>query len=35
MLHRISLGLELEELVAQHGRELEVQLFGGGLHLLL
>src|SRR5438445_2950508 len=35
MLHRISLSLELEELVPQHRRELEVQLFGGGLHLLL
>src|SRR5437773_9491327 len=35
MLHRISLGFELEQLVAQYGRELEVQLFGGGLHLLL
>src|SRR5438034_8978342 len=28
-------GLELEELVAQHRRQLEVELFGGGLHLLL
>src|SRR2546427_472288 len=26
-------GLELEELVAQHRRQLEVELFGGGLHL--
>src|SRR2546430_13204549 len=28
-------GLELEELVAQEGRQLEVELFGGRLHLLL
>src|SRR6266516_724364 len=27
--------LELEELVAQEGRQLEVELFGGCLHLLL
>src|SRR6476661_88082 len=29
------IGLELENLVAQHCRQLEVEFFGGGLHLLL
>src|SRR3982074_1174804 len=29
------IGLELQELIAQHGRELEIELLGGGLHLLL
>src|SRR5213075_3294026 len=27
--------LEFEELIAQDGRQFEVELFGGGLHLLL
>src|SRR5213592_4280474 len=35
MVHRIPFGLELEELVAQHRGQLEVQLFGRGLHLRL
>src|SRR6185503_14730100 len=30
---RIS--FQLEDLVAEHGRELEIEIFGGGLHLLL
>src|SRR3989454_1773980 len=29
------IGLELQELIAQHGRQLEIELLGGGLHLLL
>src|SRR5947209_7669969 len=29
------IGLELQELIAQHRRQLEIELFGGGLHLLL
>src|SRR5882724_5799213 len=29
------IGLELQELIAQHRRELEIELLGGGLHLLL
>src|SRR5438445_6179148 len=32
---RIGGGLELQELIAQHRRQLEIELFGGGLHLLL
>src|SRR5207247_806283 len=31
----VGLGPELEDLVAQQGGELEVELFGGGLHLAL
>src|SRR6267142_6856346 len=29
------IGLELQELIAQHRRQLEIELLGGGLHLLL
>src|SRR2546427_13146256 len=32
---RIGGGLELQELIAQHRCQLEIELFGGGLHLLL
>src|SRR5213595_3417162 len=32
---RIGGGLELQELIAQHGRQLEIELLGRGLHLLL
>src|SRR5213080_1158082 len=35
IVHHIPFGLELEELIAQHCRELEVELLCGGLHLLL
>src|SRR5438034_1144484 len=35
MADRVSLGLELENLIAQHRRELEVELLGRRLHLLL
>src|SRR5439155_27292445 len=31
---RIGGGLELQELIAQHRRQLEIELFGGGLRLL-
>src|SRR5258706_12490245 len=29
------IGLELQELIAQHRRQLEIELLGSGLHLLL
>src|SRR6266550_6073953 len=31
----IAVGPELEDLIPQHGGHLEVELFGGGLHLAL
>src|SRR3989441_13277840 len=31
----IAVGPQLEDLIPQHGGELEVELFGGGLHLTL
>src|SRR5256885_16858439 len=34
IVHHIPFGLELEELIAQHCCELEVELLCGGLHLL-
>src|SRR3989475_13335328 len=35
MADRVPLGLELENLIAQHRRQLEVELLGRRLHLLL
>src|ERR671930_1803138 len=35
MTDGVGLGTQLEDLVAQQGGELEVELFGGGLHLAL
>src|ERR1700704_3525127 len=35
MAYGVAVGPELEDLVAQDGGQLEIELFGGGLHLAL